>query len=88
MPLDPKGKETQERLSGWAGRRNGGYNTMEPRRYCEALGFPVTYEIVDRASGGGDDWPGLKHLVKTLSEFEALSLKFIATHDQVSSSVL
>lgn len=82
----------------------------ELKRYCKARGFKVTHEIVDRASGGGDDRPGLKrllqlvrarevdavvvvkldrlfrslkHLVNTLSEFEALGVKFIATRDQV-----
>jgi DNA invertase Pin-like site-specific DNA recombinase len=82
----------------------------ELRRYCKARGFKITHEIVDRASGGGDDRPGLKqllqlvrarevdavavvkldrlfrslkHLVNTLSEFEALGVKFIATRDQV-----
>ena len=82
----------------------------ELRRYCKARGFRVAHEIVDRASGGGDDRPGLnrllklvrarevdavvvvkldrlfrslKHLVNTLSEFEALGVKFIATRDQV-----
>ena len=84
--------------------------TGELRRYCKARGFKITHEIVDRASGGGDDRPGLKqllklvrarevdavavvkldrlfrslkHLVNTLSEFEALGVKFIATRDQV-----
>lgn len=82
----------------------------ELRRYCKARGFKITHEIVDRASGGGDDRLGLKqliklvrarevdavavvkldrlfrslkHLVNTLSEFEALGVKFIATRDQV-----
>ena len=82
----------------------------ELRRYCKARGFKITHEIVDRASGGGDDRVGLKqllklvrarevdavavvkldrlfrslkHLVNTLSEFEALGVKFIATRDQV-----
>jgi len=82
----------------------------ELRRYCKARGFKITHEIVDRASGGGNDRPGLKHLlqlvrarevdavavvkldrlfrslkhlVNTLSEFEALGVKFIATRDQV-----
>ena len=82
----------------------------ELRRYCKAREFRVAHEIVDRASGGGDDRPGLKrllklvrarevdavvvvkldrlfrslkHLVNTLSEFEALGVKFIATRDQV-----
>ena len=82
----------------------------ELRRYCKARSFKITHELVDRASGGGDDRPGLKHLlalvrarevdavvvvkldrlfrslkhlVNTLSEFEALGVKFIATRDQV-----
>ena len=82
----------------------------ELRRYCKARGFKITHEIVDRASGAGDDRQGLKqllhlvrarevdavavvkldrlfrslkHLVNTLSEFEALGVKFIATRDQV-----
>ena len=82
----------------------------ELRRYCKARGFKITHEIIDRASGAGDDRPGLKkllalvrarevdavlvvkldrlfrslkHLVNTLSEFEALGVKFIATRDQV-----
>jgi DNA invertase Pin-like site-specific DNA recombinase len=83
---------------------------LELRRYCKARGFKIRHEIVDRASGGTDDRPGLKellklvrsreidavvvvkldrlfrslkHLVNTLSEFEALGVKFIATRDQV-----
>jgi putative DNA-invertase from lambdoid prophage Rac len=83
---------------------------QELRRYCKARRFKITHEIVDRASGSGDDRPGfkrllelvrarevdavvvvkldrlfrsLKHLVNTLSEFEALGVKFIATRDQV-----
>jgi len=83
---------------------------QELRRYCKARGFKITHELVDRASGGTDDRPGLKqllalvrsrevdavvvvkldrlfrslkHLVNTLSEFEVLGVKFIATHDQV-----
>ncbi|MCZ2142014.1 MAG: recombinase family protein [Ignavibacteriales bacterium] len=83
---------------------------QELRRYCKARGFKITHEIIDRASGGGDDRTGLKkllslvrarevdavvvvkldrlfrslkHLVNTLSEFEALGVKFIATRDQV-----
>ena len=82
----------------------------ELKRYCKARGFKIQHEIVDRASGGTDDRPGfkqliklvrarevdavvvvkldrlfrsLKHLVNTLSEFEALGVKFIATRDQV-----
>ena len=82
----------------------------ELRRYCKARKFKIAHEIVDRATGGTDDRPGLKrllalararevdavvvvkldrlfrslkHLVNTLSEFEALQVKFIATRDQV-----
>lgn len=82
----------------------------ELKRYCKVRGFKIKHEIVDRASGAGDDRPGLKqllqlvrarevdaaivvkldrlfrslkHLVNTLSEFEALGVKFIATRDQV-----
>ena len=83
---------------------------QELRRYCKARKFKIEHEIVDRATGGTDDRPGLKrllalararevdaivvvkldrlfrslkHLVNTLSEFEALQVKFIATRDQV-----
>jgi DNA invertase Pin-like site-specific DNA recombinase len=35
----------------------------ELRRYCKARRFQVLHEIVDRASGGGDDRPGLKRLL-------------------------
>jgi DNA invertase Pin-like site-specific DNA recombinase len=84
--------------------------TQEIKRYCKARGFKITHEIVDRASGGTDERPGLKrlitlarareveaivvvkldrlfrslkHLVNTLSEFEALGVQFIATRDQL-----
>jgi len=83
---------------------------QELKRYCKARGFLIAHEIMDRASGGTDDRPGLKrllqlvrsrevdavivvkmdrlfrslkHLVNTLSEFDALGVKFIATRDQV-----
>jgi DNA invertase Pin-like site-specific DNA recombinase len=35
----------------------------ELRRYCKARGWKVLHEIEDRASGGGDDRPGLKRLL-------------------------
>ena len=35
----------------------------ELRRYCKARGFKITHEIMDRASGGGEDRPGLKRLL-------------------------
>jgi DNA invertase Pin-like site-specific DNA recombinase len=33
------------------------------RRYCKARRWVIVHEIVDRASGGGDDRPGLKKLL-------------------------
>ena len=36
----------------------------ELRRYCKARRFKITHEIVDRASGGTDDRPGFKQLLK------------------------
>lgn len=34
------------------------------RRYCKARGWKVTYELVDRATGGNDNRPGLKRLME------------------------
>jgi DNA invertase Pin-like site-specific DNA recombinase len=37
---------------------------QELKRYCKARGFLIAHEIMDRASGGTDDRPGLKRLLQ------------------------